>query len=77
MLTILIWLGSGFAFSAGLFIGIWTMAWRSGKQDVQNTLTSESLEELRRRNEIGVRQCEALERIAAAADLYYARGVNG
>ena len=68
MTTILIWLGSGFAFAAGFMVGIWLMTWKKGNQDAQNDLTADSLVELRRRNEIGLRQAEALERVAIAVE---------
>lgn len=60
-LTILIWFGSGFAFSVGIFIGACLMALAARDQkgcDDANSL-------LRLRNEIGERQVAALERIAA------------
>lgn len=64
MLTILIWLGSGFAFAAGFCAGLWffTLTVRrqtdnTAKQDVANDL-------LRERNDIGRRHAVALERMA-------------
>lgn len=68
MTTILIWLGSGFAFGVGCIVGAWLMM-------VKNTRTESAYEKmfaqqevagelLSVRNEIGLRELRALERIA-------------
>ena len=68
MTTILIWLGSGFAFSAGVCFGAWLMraTWKRPKDvlDVERKATEALLE----RNEIGREQVAALERIAATLE---------
>ena len=64
-LTILIWLGSGFAFAVGVCLGAFLMrlVWRDRGKAERNLDDANDL--LRKRNEIGERQAEALEVIAA------------
>ncbi len=66
--TILIWLGSGFAFAIGVFFGAWLM--KSTKADNQHAMDKADMHAaevnalLAERNSIGIRQAEAMERIA-------------
>jgi uncharacterized membrane-anchored protein YhcB (DUF1043 family) len=64
-LTILIWLGSGFAFAVGVCLGAFLMrlVWRDRGKAERNLADANDL--LRKRNEIGERQAEALETLAA------------
>lgn len=67
-LTILIWLGSGFAFSIGFLIGV-VIAGSVLKKEKRADLDSELLRGLlERRNRIGQEQADALKRIAERAD---------
>ena len=64
MTTILIWLGSGFAFAVGVVFGAWLMRRANGSADAAevNRKANEALQE---RNAIGREQVEALKQIAA------------
>lgn len=64
METILIWLGSGFAFAIGFMAGMIVMVLSLKKQTKQETMTAESIALLKQRNEIGERQENHLNRIA-------------
>lgn len=61
MTTVLIWLGSGFAFAVGFFAGARVAHIAKGTNDKQGEQANEHLAE---RNRIGLRQAEALENIA-------------
>lgn len=65
MLTILIWLGSGFAFAVGIAVGVWMCRGDGAKQAAHAMATNSLLQE---RNKIGERQAAALERLAFGAD---------
>lgn len=67
MATILIWLGSGFAFAVGVVFGAWLMRRANGSADAVevNRKANEALQE---RNQIGREQVAALERIASALE---------
>lgn len=60
-LTILTWLGSGFAFAAGFFVGIWMMHSRVSSWTKEE---SESIKLLRERNEIDRELVEDVSRIS-------------
>jgi uncharacterized protein YneF (UPF0154 family) len=62
-LTILIWLGSGFAFAVGVCLGIWLTARSMRDTHKQDLLNARSIELLEERNKIGKRQAEAMERL--------------
>jgi hypothetical protein len=68
METILIWLGSGFAFACGFFAGLMALTIGTKKGTKTDKYNAESIELLSERNKIGWRQIEALERIAAATE---------
>lgn len=61
METVLIWLGSGFAFSFGVYFGAWSCRRRDSELAKQQSNANDLLLE---RNVIGLRQAEALEQIA-------------
>lgn len=61
--TILIWLGSGFAFAAGFGFGVWFLVRNQDKG-----LAKQTLEVLKERNVIGFQQAEQLKRIADIAE---------
>lgn len=63
-LTMLIWLGSGFALAIGFFAGMIVMMFALRTQTKTEQMSAESIALLRERNNIGVRQAIALERIA-------------
>ncbi len=63
METILVWLGSGFAFAVGIGVGAWLV--RTMK--VPDKWADRSADLLEARNAIGLREAEALEKIAAWA----------
>ena len=66
--TILIWLGSGFAFAVGVCLGAFLMA-RTWRDRVKaDKITADVNDLLRERNYIGKLQANALERIAEAAE---------
>jgi hypothetical protein len=65
MLTVLIWLGSGFAFSVGVAVGAWAMSRRAATVANDNTKAEKLLAE---RNEIGLRQCKAMESIGTTLE---------
>lgn len=66
MVTILIWLGSGFAFSMGLLLGMVLLPAVYRKERAQNKDTQDkSLEALQFRNVLSARQVGAMERIAS------------
>lgn len=65
METILIWLGSGFAFAIGVFVGAWAMSSIGKKLDKETHLPTKLLEE---RNELSLRQVKTLTRIAEALE---------
>lgn len=60
VLTLLIWLGSGFTFALGILVGAKVF---KGSSKTFDKFQQASLAALQRRNEIGERQAEALERI--------------
>ncbi len=67
--TILIWLGSGFAFGVGVVCGIAMFKFAGGnsaRDEEYAKNQAKTLELLEQRNEIGRRQIEAMEEIAAA-----------
>lgn len=68
MATILVWLGSGFAFSVGVCFGAWIMraTWKRPNDvvEVERNATAALLA----RNEIGRQQVEYLRRIASAME---------
>jgi hypothetical protein len=67
MTTILIWLGSGFAFSLGVMCGIAMFKIAGGnasRDEAYANAQARTLELLEERNEIGRRQVEALDEIA-------------
>ena len=66
--TILIWLGSGFAFAVGVCLGAFLMllVWRDKHKN--DSIVNEVNALLRTRNEIGERQADLLERIAESLD---------
>ncbi len=67
-LTILIWLGSGFALAVGVFIGATLMCWVANARSKTDETAAESVTLLRERNEIGTRQAELLVRIACCLE---------
>jgi len=70
MESLLIWLGSGFAFAVGVFAGVLLMHAPTSSQAKRNAeIAEESINELRRRNVIGGQQVDYLERIAEALEL--------
>lgn len=69
LLTIVIWAGSGFAFSLGIMTGIWMM--KSAGHTGQSIAQERMQEALDERNKIGIRQAEQLERIADWAEEIY------
>ena len=60
MTTMLIWLGSGFAFAIGFLCGVLVIGALTKKQPVVDKATEALLE----RNQIGLQQAHALEEIA-------------
>lgn len=64
LLTILVWLGSGFAFSVGVLVGAWLCRLSFSRSTSDRQVQDDSLAALRERNEIGREQCDALHRIA-------------
>lgn len=66
MTTILIWLGSGFAFSVGVFCGVISVSWGVKNQKAAVGPSEKLLEE---RNEIGRTQAAYLLRIAECMEL--------
>jgi hypothetical protein len=68
MTTILVWLGSGFAFAVGVGFGAWLMrsTWKRPKDVLE--VEKKATEALLERNEIGRDQVEALDRIASALE---------
>lgn len=69
MEAILIWLGSGFAFGVGVVCGIAIFKIASGNSARDEEFAknqAKTLELLEQRNEIGRRQIDAMEEIAAA-----------
>jgi uncharacterized membrane-anchored protein YhcB (DUF1043 family) len=69
-LTILIWLGSGFAFAVGVIFGIIItgLIWKDRKK--ADDIAAEVNALLKERNEIGSRQADALERVADAVETW-------
>lgn len=67
MTTILIWLGSGFAFAVGVCVGVWLMTVRDRSLKRAGDSAQEATDLLRERNEIGKRQLAALETLAECA----------
>ncbi len=66
MTTILIWLGSGFAFGSGLLAGLALLPWLNRKTADKNaSIQDESLVALQERNAIGWRQVAAMEELSA------------
>jgi len=61
--TILIWLGSGFAFAAGVFFGAFLMSMVMKKRDPSD-YEKQSLAAMLRRNEIDECKVNVLERLA-------------
>jgi len=70
MVTILIWLGSGFAFAVGIFFGAWAMRKAGGGLDAVK-VNEKANEALQERNTIGREQVAALERIAEVLEERY------
>ncbi len=67
MTTILIWLGSGFAFGSGLLVGLSLLPWLNRKdRDKNETVQVESLAALQERNAIGWQQLTAMQEMVAA-----------
>jgi len=68
--TMLIWLGSGVAFSTGALFGIWLFSRTILTDDRKNAnrISQESLEALQERNRLSNLQVIWLERIAAALE---------
>lgn len=64
METILIWLGSGFAFASGFAVGVWILRKSYGENVSERENIINKL--LEKRNEIGNLQLSTLERIAEA-----------
>lgn len=60
MLTLLIWLGSGFAFAVGVALGVWVTTHRLAKVFGREAKAEELLAA---RNEIGRKQYEAIMRL--------------
>lgn len=69
LLTILVWLGSGFAFAVGVIVGMCIMGRAMSNEKKNNAITDEVNALLRERNAIGERQAAALEQIATAPKL--------
>ena len=69
LLTILIWLGSGFAFAVGFIVGMCIMGRAMSNEKKNNDLAAEVNALLRERNAIGERQAAALEQIATAPNV--------
>lgn len=64
MSEIVTWLGSGVAFSVGVFVGAWLMRIATSGSGEKERTDKACLVEMRRRNEIGIRQAEAMEAIS-------------
>lgn len=64
MLTILIWLGSGFAFTVGFGVGVFVVKWVYKKDKSQIDGEQEARRLLSERNKIGLTQVTTLDRIA-------------
>jgi hypothetical protein len=67
-LTILIWLGSGFAFSIGFLIGVIIAGSMLKKEKPVDEMSDRFTHLLNERNRIGREQADALKRIADRAD---------
>lgn len=61
MTTIVVWLGSGFAFAVGIACGVWVCSVGIKRA---NTQSDDATQLLRERNEIGRMQVSELTRIA-------------
>lgn len=68
MTTVMIWLGSGFAFSVGVLFGAWIIrsSWKPSPEMRESN--DKATAALRERNEIGRLQVAILERIAATME---------
>lgn len=67
-LTILIWLGSGFAFSVGFLVGVIIAGSMLKKEKPVDQISERVNHLLEQRNQIGREQADALKRIADRAD---------
>lgn len=63
MTTILIWLGSGFAFSAGVVVGVKVFVMPSKSDKLRDEYNRESVELMRERNEIDREIVQSLDLI--------------
>lgn len=68
MVTILIWLGSGFAFSVGVVVGARIMLMPGKAAQAAMDANEKSIAALLERNKIGSEQLSALERIASSLE---------
>ena len=68
MATILIWLGSGFAFGVGFCIGIWINTLTLKRRKDNDSVVQKANNLLSERNEIGREHLAAFERIASALE---------
>lgn len=67
-LTIMVWLGSGFAFSVGFLIGVIIAGSMLKKEKRADQISERVNHLLEQRNQIGREQADALKRIADRAD---------
>lgn len=65
MEMILVWLGSGFALAVGFTTGMIVMAIACRNESATAKMNAASLALLKERNDIGKRQADALESLAA------------
>ncbi len=63
MTTVLIWLGSGFAFSVGVIVGVKVFVMPSKSDKLRDEYNRESVELMRERNEIDREVVESLDLI--------------
>ena len=64
VLTIILWLGSGFAFAGGMFAGMMLMALATGSRSRAEKQTDRTIELMEERNDLDRRKILAMESIA-------------